>query len=205
LITDFDDADNECDEYEDCDPFGDYDGGTLAEIDRVEREAFATGKYIYSSYLKFVLTHIAGSSHPQQLHKASHTSSDPVLAISTHVNSPSTATMPTGSQLRPHKSSSANIDPQLLTLEANSASAHPAVPTEQRDSFHGHRNSGCEGGHPALAHVEQTNTARLGSGTRRQAGHAVESSTTRKDAEDEQARLKELREAATRSQTRTFA
>ena len=66
LITDFDDADDdECDEYEDCDPFGDYNAGTLAEIDRVEREPFATGMYTYSSYLKSVLTHLAGSSHPQ--------------------------------------------------------------------------------------------------------------------------------------------
>lgn len=99
LITDFDDAD----EYEDCDPFGDYDAGALAEMDRVEREAFATGKYIYSSYLKSVQTHLAGTSHPQQPPEVIHI----------------------------HESSSANIDPQLLTLEANPASAHPTVPEQQ--------------------------------------------------------------------------
>ena len=48
LTTDTDDADEEYDEYDNRNTFGNYDTHTLAEIDRVEREALAASKYIWS-------------------------------------------------------------------------------------------------------------------------------------------------------------
>jgi hypothetical protein len=198
LIADVDDADDEYDEYDDCDNFRDYNAHTLAEIDRVEQEALAIGEYIWFFYVKCSLIHFsAGSSTLQQLTTLP-VPSDTPLETSSLSKLPVGGAEHTGSLPWSHETPLANIDPRLLALGTDATPAHSGVTTEPPGSFHGCRDNMCEGGHLLQTHPAHVNTTT--SGASQQAGHVMPD-----NMEDEQARLKELHEAAMRSQSREFA
>jgi len=99
---------------------------------------------------------------------------------------------------RSHETPLANIDPRLLAPGTDATPVHSGVTTAPPSSFHGRRDNGCEGGQLPQIHPAHADT--ITSGANQQPGHAMPD-----NVEDERARLKELREAATRSQSREFA
>jgi hypothetical protein len=97
------------------------------------------------------------------------------------------------SRSQPEETPLTNIDPQLCGF-LNPTSTQFGVPEEQPSSFHQRCNSECE-----AEHLAQANMSLLGATPQLEAGRAAPDNT-----EDGQLRLKELHEAATRSQSRTF-
>ena len=149
-------------------------------------------------YVKSFLIHFStGSSTLQQL-TTSLVPSDTPPETASLSNLPVGGAGHAGSLPRSHETPLANIDPRLLALGTDATLVHSGVTAEPPGSFHGRRDNGCEGGQLPQTHLAHADTTT--SGANQQPGHA-----TPDNVEDERAKLKELREAATRSQSREFA
>jgi hypothetical protein len=142
-IDDADDADIECDKYDNCDAFGNgnYDAYTLAEIDRVEREAFAAGKYSSLSYaISFLICLPTAASVTRQLDTTSTASTafNTPLATAALENAALEAdsehlaqanTSPLGATPQAGQATPDNIEDRAVKAEGASRSCYPlAVP-----------------------------------------------------------------------------